>query len=155
MAINFSAGTQIEGVGAIVEIPKRVVQFVPNFTNGSWSFTTAAWTNTISTSIVVQTGNKIMVEYLMNDRSDQGNGTWSLIYHRILVNGSQIMYSGYNGAASNHIGFYSRTFLYTPPSAGTYTFQAQNLSYQGTSYSGNGNNNSFNAAHLNLYEIGE
>jgi hypothetical protein len=154
MAINFNAGTQIEGVGQIIEIPNRVVQFVPNFNDGSWSFTTAAWTNTIATSIVVQSGNKIMVEYLMNDRSDQGNGTWSLIYHRILVNGSQIMYSGYNGAAANHIGFYSRTFMYTPPSAGTYTFQAQNLSYQGTSYSGRGNSNAFNAAHLNLYEMG-
>jgi hypothetical protein len=154
MAIIFNSGTEIKAQGSIINIPNRIIQVVSNFNNSGWSFTTAAWTNTIATAITVQSGNKVMVEYLMNDRSDQGNGTWSLIYHRILVNGTQIMYSGFNGAAANHIGFYSRTFLYTPPSAGAYTFQAQSLAHAGTAFTGSGNNNSFNGAHLNLYEIG-
>lgn len=154
MAINFNSGTEIQAIGSVLDIPGRIIQVVNTQTNAGGSMTTAAWVNTIAAAITVQTGSRIMVDFLINKRSDQGNGTWSLVYNRILVNGSQIMYSGHDGAAANHIGFYSRTFLYTPPSAGTYTFQAQALAHQGTAYWGSGNNNSFNGAILNLYEIG-
>jgi hypothetical protein len=93
-----------------------------------------------------------MVEYFMNDRSDQGNGTWSLIYHRILRNGTQVMYSGYNGAQANYIGYYSRTFLDTP-GVGTWTYTASVLAHQGTAWIGSYNSGSTNH-YLRLYEIG-
>ena len=154
MAIIFSQGTQIAPAASAINIPGSVIQYVDNTQTVNVSFTTAAWTNTLATTITTsKTGNGILVEYGMNDRSDQGNGTWSLVYHRILSNGNQIMYSGYNGAAANHIGTYERTFLYFPPSAGTYTLQAQCLAHAGTAYAGTGNNVSA-AQYLRLYEIG-
>ena len=90
---------------------------------------------------------------MCNHRSDQGNGTWSLVYHRILCNGTQVMYSGHMGAAANHIGFYGRTFLYTAATIGTYTFVASVLAHQGTAYFGSGNTGATNQ-YLRLYEIG-
>jgi hypothetical protein len=154
MAINFSLGTQITAAASAINIPGSVIQYVDNTQTVNVSFTTAAWTNTLATAITTsKAGNLILVEYGMNDRSDQGNGTWSLVYHRVLANGVQVMYSGLNGAAANHIGMYERTFLYTPPSVGTYTFQASCLAHAGTAYAGAGSNPA-TAQYLRLYEIG-
>jgi hypothetical protein len=154
MAINFNQGTQISAPNSsIINIPGRIVQFVDYQATVNVSMTTAAWVNTMSNAITVKAGNKVMVEYFCNDRSDQGNGTWSLIYHRVLCNGTQIMYSGYNGALANHIGFYERTFLYNPATAGTYTFQASVLAHQGTAYAGTAGTGATNQ-YLRLYEIG-
>ena len=154
MAINFSQGTNITATTSGINIPGSIIQFVDKTQTVTGSATTAAWVNSISNSITIsKASNKILVEYLMDERSDQGNGTWSLIFHRVLVNGSQIMNGGHNGSAANHIGFYERTFLYTPGAAGTYTFQGQIAAHQGTCYFGSGNNVG-NNHYLRLYEIG-
>lgn len=154
MAINFSQGSNIAATVSGINIPGSIIQFVDKTQTVGGSAGTGAWVNSISNSITISNpSNQILVEYLMDERSDQGNGTWSLIYHRVLCNGNQIMHGGHNGSAANHIGFYERTFLYTPGSAGTFTFQGQILAHQGTCYFGNGNNNGTNH-YLRLYEIG-
>jgi hypothetical protein len=154
MAIIFSSNTQISAAASAVNIPGSVIQFIDNTTNVSATVTTAAWVDILSTAITTsKAGNKILVEYMCNHRSDQGNGTWSLVYHRMLCNGTQVMYSGHMGSAANHIGFYGRTFLYTPASVGTYTFVASGLAHQGTAYMGNSGTGS-TQQYLRLYEIG-
>ena len=154
MAIDFSAGTRISATASAINIPGSVIQFVDNTQTLSASATNAAWVNILTTSITTsKAGNKILVEYMCNQRSDQGNGTWSLIYHRILVNGSQIMYSGHMGANANHIGFYGRTFLYTAATVGTYTFVASVLAHQGTAYLGTSATGA-TQQYLRLFEIG-
>jgi hypothetical protein len=154
MAIDFSAGTRISATASAINIPGSVIQFVDNTTTVDASANNAAWVDILSTSITTsKAGNKIIVEYMCNHRSDQGNGTWSLVYHRILVNGSQIMYSGHMGAAANHIGFYGRTFLYTAASVGTYTFVASVLAHQGTAYIGSSATGA-TQQYLRLFEIG-
>ena len=153
MAIVFP-NKSISSSGSRINIPGQIMQVVDNTSTISTTATTAAWVDVFSTSITVtNSSNKVMVEYFMNDRSDQGNGTWSLIYHRILRNGTQIMHSGYNGAAANYIGFYERTFL-DSPGAGTHTYVASVLAYQGTVWIGNYNSGSTNQ-YLRLYEIGQ
>lgn len=154
MGVVFSQGTQIQSSGSNINIPGGIMQFVDNTSTVATAVGTGAWVDLMTTSITVtKPGNQILVEYLMNERSDQGNGTWCLIYHRILCNGSQIANSGHHGAAANHIGFYERTLVFTAPSAGTYTFQGQALSYGGTAWMGNYNSGSTNH-YLRLYEIG-
>jgi len=154
MAINFSLGTNIAATASGINIPGSIIQFVDKTETVGGAATTASWVNSISNSITISNpANQILVEYMMDERSDQGNGTWSLIYHRVLCNGAQVMHGGHNGSAANHIGFYERTFLYTPGSAGTFTFQGQILPHQGTCYFGTGNNQG-NTHYLRLYEIG-
>lgn len=154
MAINFSAGTEITAQASAINIPGSVIQFVDNTTTVNASCTPSAWVNVLSTAITTsKAGNKILVEYMCNHRSDQGNGAWCLVYHRILCNGTQVMYSGHMGAASNHIGFYGRTFLYTAATVGTYTFVASALAHQGTAYLGTASTGATNQ-YLRLYEIG-
>jgi hypothetical protein len=154
MGINFSQGTEIQPSGNAINIPGSIIQFVNTQTTVSTTVTTAAWTNVLSASInITKPGNKILVEYMMNARSDQGNGNWCLVYNRVLANGSVIWNGGHNGSAANHIGFYERTFLYTAPSAGTYTFLGQVLAHAGTAWIGNFNSGSTNH-YLRLYEIG-
>jgi len=153
MAIVFP-NKSISASGSLINIPGQIIQVVDNTSTVSTTATTAAWVNVFTTSITItNSSNKVMVEYFMNDRSDQGNGTWSLIYHRILRNGTQIMHSGYNGAAANYIGFYERTFL-DSPGAGTHSYVASVLAYQGTVWIGNYNSGSTNQ-YLRLYEIGQ
>jgi hypothetical protein len=145
--------TNISTSGNYVSVPGGIIQMVDNTATVSTTCTTAAWINVLSTSITVgKATNSILVEYFMNDRSDQGLGTWGLIYHRILRNGTQVMYSGYNGAGTNHIGYFARTFLNTP-GAGTWTYTASVLAHQGTAWIGNYNSGSTNH-YLRLYEIG-
>ena len=154
MAIDFSAGTQISAAASAINIPGSVIQFVDNTQNVSNSMNTSAWVDILSTTMTTsKAGNKILVDYMCNHRSDQGNGTWSLVYHRILVNGTQILYSGHMGAGSSHIGFYGRTFLYTPASVGTYTFVASVLAHQGAANIGNSGTGS-TQQYLRLFEIG-
>jgi hypothetical protein len=157
MAIIFSQGTEIGATGNAINIPGSIVQFVDNTQTVSGSFGSGAWLNFFSTSITTsKNGNQILVEYMMDHRSDQGNGTWSLVYHRILCNGVQVMYSGHNGAAANHIGFYGRTFLFNPPGIGTYTFVSSLRAHQGTAHGGTTNQAGGSAInnYLRLYEIG-
>jgi hypothetical protein len=154
MAIIFPNQTISTSGSNNLQVPGSIIQFVDNQTTVSTTVTSAAWVNVLSTSITItNASNKILVDYFMNDRSDQGNGTWSLIYHRILRNGTQIMYSGFNGAAANWIGFYKRQFIDTPGSAGTYTYVASVLAHQGTAWIGSYNSGSTNH-YLRLYEIG-
>jgi hypothetical protein len=156
MGIIFSQNTQITATGSSINIPGSVIQFVDNTATVSTTAGTGAWVNTMSTSITIsKSGNQILVEYMMNERNDYSQGSWNLIYHRILANGTQVMASGHNGSASLHIGFYERTFLYTPPgnATGTFTFVSQCLAHQGTAWIGNYNSGS-TAHYLRLYEIG-
>ena len=153
MAILFPTQT-ISASGSYINIPGSVIQMVDNQSTVSASATTASWVDLLSTSITItNASNKVLVEYFMNDRSDQGNATWGLIFHRILRNGTQIMTSGYNGATTNYIGYYARSFFDTP-GAGTWTYTASVLCYQGTIQAGTLNSGSTNH-YLRLYEIGQ
>lgn len=154
MAIIFPQNTQIAAAGNAINIPGSVIQFIDNTATVSATAGTSAWVDTLTTSITTsKAGNRILVEYLMNERNDVGQGTWNLIYHRILCNGSQVMASGHNGSASLHIGFYERSFIYTSGAVGTYTFIASCLAHQGTAWIGSTNSGSTNH-YLRLYEIG-
>jgi hypothetical protein len=153
MSIVFPTKT-ISASGSYINIPGQIIQVVDNTATISTTTTTAAWVNTFTTAITITNpDNKVLVEYFMNDRSDQGNGNWCLIFHRVLRNGTQIMTSGYNGAQANYIGFYERTFL-DSPGAGTHSYVASVLSYGGTAWIGNTNSGSTNH-YLRLYEIGQ
>lgn len=153
MAIIFP-NKSISSSGSRINIPGQIIQVVDNTSTVSTTATTAAWVDVFTTSITItNSANKVMVEYFMNDRSDQGNGTWSLIFHRILRNGNQIMTSGYNGCSANYIGFYERTF-FDSPGAGTHSYVASVLAYQGTVWIGSYNSGSTNQ-YLRLYEIGQ
>lgn len=152
MAIVFPS-TVIQENSSKINMPGTVIQAVYNQQTISTTVTTAAWVDVLATTITLaNSSNKVLVDYFMNDRSDQGNGTWSLIYHRILRGSTQVMYSGYNGAGSNHIGYYSRSFLDTPGS-GAITYTASVLAHQGTAWIGSYNSGS-TMHYLNLYEIG-
>lgn len=154
MAINFSQGTEITSMSNGINIPGSIVQVVNSQSTISTTIGTGSWVNTMSAAITItRPGNKILVEYLMNHRNDSGNGTWGLTFNRVLVNGSQVMHGGHAGSASNHIGFYERTFLYSPGAAGTYTFTGQAMAYQNTSWIGSYNSGSTNH-YIRLYEIG-
>jgi hypothetical protein len=153
MAIVFP-NKSISASGSLINIPGQIMQVVDNTATISTTCTTAAWVNVFTTNITItNASNKVMVEYFMNDRSDQGLATWGLIYHRILRNGTQIMYSGYNGAQTNYIGFYERTF-FDSPGAGTHSYVASVLAHQGTAWIGSYNSGSTNQ-YLRLYEIGQ
>lgn len=156
MAIIFPNKT-ISATQNSINIPNSIIQFVDNTTTISASATTAAWVNVLSTTITTsKANNKILVEYLMNHRNDFGNGSWCLVYHRILVSGAasgQVMYSGHMGSASLHIGFFEKSFLYDAATQGTYTFTASCLAHQGTAWLGSLNSGS-SGHYLRLYEIG-
>lgn len=153
MSIVFPNKT-ISASGNYINVPGQIIQVVDNTATISTTTTTAAWVDTFTTTITITNpSNQVLVEYFMNDRSDQGNGNWCLIYHRVLRNGTQIMFSGYNGAQANYIGFYERTFLDTP-GAGTHSYVASVLSYGGTAWIGSTASGSTNH-YLRLYEIGQ
>lgn len=153
MAIIFP-NRSITAAGNRINIPNSVIQFVDNTTTVSTTATTAAWIDVLSTSITTsKANNRIMVEYMMNHRNDFGQGSWCLVYHRILCNGSQVMYSGHIGSASLHIGFFEKTFVYQAAAVGTYTFTASCLAHQGTAWLGSYNSGS-SQHYLRLYEIG-
>lgn len=154
MGVNFSQGTEISSAGSSLNIPGSIIQIVNSQSTTSTTVTTAAWVTLLTASITIsKPGNKILVEYMMNNRSDQGNGSWCLVYNRMLVNGTEIWQGGHNGSAANHIGFYERTYLYQPGAAGTYTFNGQALAHAGTAWIGSYNSGSTNH-YLRLYEIG-
>lgn len=152
MAIIFPNKTISSSGSQNINIPGGIIQFVDNQQTVSTTADTSAWINVLSTSITItNASNNILVDYFMNDRSDQG-ATWCLTYHRILRNGTQVMYSGYNGSQYNYIGFYARQFL-DSPGAGTFTYTASVLAFQGTVWIGSYNSGSTNH-YLRLYEIG-
>ena len=153
MSIIFPTQTISATGSASINVPGSIIQMVDNQSTVSTTATTAAWVTVFTTSITISNAsNQVLVEYFMNDRSDQGNGTWSLIYHRILRNGTQVMYSGLNGAQADYIGYYARSFFDTP-GAGTHTYVASVLAYQGTVWIGSFNSGSTNQ-YLRLYEVG-
>lgn len=144
----------ITTAGSRINIPNSVIQFVDNTATVNTTATTAAWVDVLSTSITTsKADNRIMVEYMVNHRNDYGQGSWCLVYHRILCNGTQVMYSGHIGSASLHIGFFEKTFIYQAAAVGTYTFTASCLAHQGTAWLGTYNSGSIQH-YLRLYEIG-
>ena len=153
MAIVFP-NRSITAAGNRINIPNSVIQFVDNTATVNTTATTAAWVDVLSTSITTsKADNRIMVEYMVNHRNDYGQGSWCLVYHRILCNGSQVMYSGHIGAASLHIGYFEKTFIHQAGAVGTYTFTASCLAHQGTAWLGTYNSGS-TQHYLRLYEIG-
>jgi hypothetical protein len=152
MAIIFPNKT-ISATGNFINLPGGIIQVVDNQATVS-ATVTSSWVDVLTTSITITSAsNQVMIEYFMNDRSDQGNGAWCLIYHRILRNGTQVITSGYNGAQANYIGYYARSFL-DSPGVGTHTYVASCLAYQGTVWIGNTASGSTNH-YLRLYEIGQ
>jgi hypothetical protein len=144
----------ITTAGNRINIPNSIIQFVDNTTTVSATATTAAWIDVLSTSITTsKADNRIMVEYMVNHRNDFGQGSWCLVYHRILCNGVQVMYSGHIGSASLHIGYFEKTFIHQAGAVGTYTFTASCLAHQGTAWLGTTNSGS-TQHYLRLYEIG-
>lgn len=153
MAIQFP-NNSLSKSGNSINVPNQIIQMVDNTSTVSTTATTASWVDVLSTNITItDSSNKVLVEYFMNDRSDQGNGNWCLAYHRILRGATQVMYSGYNGAQANYIGYYQRSFL-DSPGAGTHTYTASVLSYSGTLWVGSYNSGSINH-YLRLFEIGQ
>lgn len=156
MAILFPTNN-INAHGSTINVKGSIIQFVDNTTTVNTTATTAAWVDVLTTSITTsKAGNKILVEYLCNHRNDFAQGNWCLVYHRILCNGTQCMYSGHMGSASLHIGYYERTFIYDATAnmpAQTYTFTASCLAHQGTAWLGTFNSGS-TQHYLRLYEIG-
>jgi hypothetical protein len=154
MAILFPSKT-ISAVNSRLNIPGGYIQFVDNTQAVGGTFTTAAWITFLSTSITMTNGsNRVLVDHWLNHRSDQGNGTWSLVYHRILRNGNQITMSGYTGSCANHIFYNERTF-FDDPGAGTHTYTLQCLAHQGTAGAGTWNQTSWNInpyGYLRLFE---
>ena len=137
-----------------INIPGSVIQFVDNTATVNTTATTSAWVNVLTTAITTsKANNRIMVEYMVNHRNDFAQGNWCLVYHRILCNGTQVMYSGHIGSASLHIGYYERTFVYQAAAVDTYTFTASCLAHQGTAWLGT-NNSGSTQHYLRLYEIG-
>lgn len=159
MAIIFPNTSVTTSGGTRLNLKDQVIQFVDNTATVNTSATTAAWVNLLQTSITTgKNGNRILVEYMCNHRNDYAQGNWCLSYHRMLVTGPgvtnvQVMYSGHMGSASLNIGYYERQFIYTAATAGTYTFTASGLAYQGTVWFGTNNSGSTNH-YLRLYEIG-
>jgi len=154
MAIKFAKGTTIDVTGSALNIPGSIIQFVDKTQTVSTTASTAAWVDLISNSITItKPTNKILVEYLMNGRNDYGQGSWCLVNNRVLCNGAVAANGGHNGSASLSIGFYERSFIYTPGAAGTYTFVGQAIAHQGTVWLGSYNSGSTNH-YLRLYEIG-
>ena len=144
----------ITTAGNRINIPNSIIQFVDNTATVSATATTAAWIDVLSTSITTsKADNRIMVEYMVNHRNDFGQGSWCLVYHRILCNGSQVMYSGHIGSASLHIGYFEKTFIHQAGAVGTYTFTASCLAHQGTAWLGTTASGS-TQHYLRLYEIG-
>lgn len=155
MAIIFSQNTRIEAAGTTsINIPGSVIQFVDNTSTVSTTAGTGAWVTVLTTSITTSGPSRILVEYMMNERMDFAQGNWNLIYHRILRGGGIIMQSGHNGSRALHIGFYERSFIHQVPGAGTHTFIAQCLAYQGTAWLGSFNSGSTNH-YLRLYELAQ
>jgi hypothetical protein len=153
MAIIFP-NRSIEAAGSKINVPNSVIQFVDNTTTVSTTATTSAWVDVLTTSITTsKANNRIMVEYMVNHRNDYGQGSWCLVYHRILCNGSQVMYGGHIGSASLHIGYFEKTFIHQAAAVGTYTFTASCLAHQGTAWLGSYNSGS-TQHYLRLYEIG-
>lgn len=156
MAIIFPTNN-INSHGNTINVKGSIIQFVDNTTTVNTTAGSGAWVDVMTTSITTsKAGNKILVEYLCNSRIDFSQGNWNLVYHRILCNGTQCMYSGHMGSAALHIGYYERTFVYDATAnmpAQTYTFTASCLAYQGTAWLGTFNSGS-TQHYLRLYEIG-
>ena len=88
MAIIFSQGTEISSSGSSINVPGHIIKFSDYQATVSTTVTAGVWVNTMTNAITTsKNGNKILVEYMMNDRSDQGNAS-SWILHRILCNKS-------------------------------------------------------------------
>jgi hypothetical protein len=139
MAIIFNGGGQITGNtnGNRVNIGSgHVVQVVNQSWGGGLTTSSSGFSNTFSANITVQSGNRVLVEYYMKQRQDNGNGTWNLARHQMncTQTGATIWTSGFNGSQSNTIYQWSKAAMYNPGSGGTFTFQASASSWTGGNY---------------------
>jgi hypothetical protein len=139
MAIIFTNGSQITGNtynGGVNIGSGHVVQVVNQSWGGSLNTSSQSFSNTFSASITIQNGNKVLVEYYMKQRQDNGNGTWNLARHQMNCTNTSatIWTSGFNGAHSNSIYQFSKAAMYSPGVGGTLTFQASASSWTGGNY---------------------
>jgi len=152
MAIIFSNNSTInDHTNGRVYMPQTVVQVVYNTWTGSFGTTSSSFTNTFTTSINIKSGSRVLVEYYQKQREDNGNNTWHLARHRVVINetGQEVFQSGFNGAHTNTIYQFNCAKLVTPSSSGTLTFQASVSGWSGTMFF----NNEDGTAWLRLSEI--
>jgi hypothetical protein len=152
MAIIFTNGSTInDHTNGRVYMPQTVVQVVYNTWTGTTSSTGSGFINTFTTSINIKSGSRVLVEYYQKQREDNGNNTWHLARHRVVINetGQEVFQSGFNGAHTNTIYQFNCAKLVTPSSSGALTFQAQVSGWSGTMYF----NNEDGTAWLRLSEI--
>jgi len=152
MAIIFTNNSTInDHTNGRVYMPQTVVQVVYNTWTGTTSSTGSGFINTFTTSINIKSGSRVLVEYYQKQREDNGNNTWHLARHRVVINetGQEVFQSGFNGAHTNTIYQFNCAKLVTPSSSGALTFQAQVSGWSGTMYF----NNEDGTAWLRLSEI--
>lgn len=137
MAIYFTNGSTISGNtynNAVNMGSGAVVQVVNQVWGGSLNTGTSGLSNTFSANITIQSGNRVLVEYYMKQRTDAGNGNWNLCRHQMncTQTGATIWTSGFNGSQANTIYQFSKAAMYTPGTGGTFTFQASAGGWNGT-----------------------
>jgi hypothetical protein len=152
MAILTSNNTITTGVGNSLNIPGGI-QFVNNTGTITASATDSAWVSLFSTSITTtKAGNKILVEFQCLHNVGYQVGNWNIALYKIAVNGTDYIYSGYNGTLTYNYGFYEKTFVYTTSTQGTYTFVASGIGFNGGT--ANFGSTVGSNQYLRLYEIG-
>jgi hypothetical protein len=135
MAIIFTNNSTInDHTNGRVYMPQTVVQVAYNTWTGSFGTTSSDFSNTFSTSINIRAGSRVLVEYYQKQREDNGNNTWHLARHRVVITqtGQEVFQSGFNGAHTNTIYQFNCAKLVTPSSSGTLTFQASVSGWSGT-----------------------
>jgi hypothetical protein len=140
MAIIFSNSSTVDShTNGRVYIPNNAIQVVYNTWTGTTSSTGSGFTNTFTTQINIRSGSRVLVEYYQKQRQDNGNNTWNLARHRIVITqtGQEVFQSGFNGAHTNTIYQFNCAKLITPSSSGTLTFQASVSGWTGTMFFNN------------------
>jgi hypothetical protein len=126
--------------GNVFAQPSTPVQTVVNRNTTAYSTSSGTFSSLFTTSITIKTTNPIIMCYLYcKHRCDIGNGNWNLGYFRVLVGGTTVMSSGYNGSQSNWIhDFTAEKPFYATGTPGTsFVFDFQTASYSGTHYFNN------------------
>jgi len=166
MAIIFSSGSQINSAYSANSANPRlnigyggIVQTVYTTYTSNFSTSSSSFTNWASLAINIRPGNKVLAEYHMKTREDNGNGTWNLSRHRLRVskNGAsatELINTGFHGAQANTIYQNNMHYLWDPAGAGgTHTFYADASGWSGTMYFNRSGGNGDGIAWLVLHEI--
>ena len=125
-------------VGAFVA-PGMAVQTVINRYTLPFSTSSSTLQTMFEQSIVTKTSSPILMVYVYCKQRVDVAGSWNLAYFQIYesITGTQVAYSGYNGAnASGWIHDYTteKPFYAAGPAGTSYNFQLKVASYSGTNY---------------------